>query len=92
MSVVQETGWCHTCQQQRLFEKPRINHVLHLILSAVTLGAWLFVWAFLGLVNSLREPRCHFCGTELGHAPAAAAPQPLRIPPPFDHARGPEAP
>jgi hypothetical protein len=29
----------------------RVNHVLHLILSVLTLGLWLIVWLFLGLAG-----------------------------------------
>lgn len=33
----------------------RINHVLHLILSIITLGIWLIVWAALGAMGGERR-------------------------------------
>lgn len=85
MSVKQSSAYCNVCQRQSLFQKPRINHVLHLILSIVTFGLWLFVWLILGIINAGKEPRCTTCGATPGtgpiHAPqppAAAPPSPTR--------------
>lgn len=33
----------------------KINHLLHFIISLVTCGLWLFVWAFLALVNGKEQ-------------------------------------
>jgi hypothetical protein len=63
MSTKQASKFCDVCEQQSLFQKPRINHVLHLILSIVTFGLWLVVWAILGLVNSAKPVRCVHCGS-----------------------------
>jgi hypothetical protein len=64
VSVVQTSGYCPVCQRQSLFIKPRINHVLHLILSILTVGIWaLFVWLPLGFINSGKRPRCQTCGS-----------------------------
>jgi hypothetical protein len=67
MAEVQTSGWCHVCQQQRMMTKPKINHVLHLILTLVTLGIWVFVWITLAIVNSGKSARCVQCGTKAGH-------------------------
>jgi hypothetical protein len=69
VSVKQTSEYCAVCQRQSLFQKPRINHVLHLILSIVTLGLWLIVWAILGLINTARDPRCVTCGSTPGAGP-----------------------
>jgi zona occludens toxin (predicted ATPase) len=74
VSVKQSSAYCHVCQRQSLFQKPRINHVLHLILSIVTFGFWLIVWAILGIINSSKSPRCTTCGSTVG-AGAVYAPQ-----------------
>jgi hypothetical protein len=84
--VKQLTAWCPVCGRQSLFQKPRINHVLHLILSIVTLGLWLFVWAFLGFVNSSRQPRCSTCGRELRAFGTFRGPPAQEQPPPPDEA------
>jgi hypothetical protein len=73
MSVKQSSAYCHVCGRQSLFQKPRINHVLHLILSIVTLGLWLFVWAILGIINANKQPRCTTCGATPGTGPIHAA-------------------
>lgn len=65
MSVKQSSAYCPVCGRQSLFQKARINHVLHLILSIITLGVWAFVWLFIGITNSARRPRCVTCGTEM---------------------------
>jgi len=57
-----------------MFVKNRINHVLHLILSIVTLGGWaLFVWLPLGIINTARGMRCSMCGMKMGSKPAPVA-------------------
>lgn len=73
MAVAQTSGWCHVCQQQRLMSKPKINHVLHLILSLVTLGVWAIVWLLLAWGNSMKGYRCVQCGTKQGHGAAGPA-------------------
>lgn len=74
MGVVQSTSYCATCDRQSLFTKPRINHVLHLILSLVTLSVWaLLVWLPLGIINSARKPKCSTCGMPKGASRSPAA-------------------
>lgn len=74
MSVVQSSGYCQTCGRQSMFVKPRINHVLHLILTIVTIGLWSLVWLTLGIVNAVKGPRCQVCGTKAGDAKGRVAP------------------
>lgn len=38
--------------QQIVVQQKRVNHVLHLLLTIVTLGLWLPVWIILALANS----------------------------------------
>jgi hypothetical protein len=33
----------------------RLNHILHLLLSVVTLGFWLIIWLFLLMVNRITK-------------------------------------
>lgn len=35
-------------------KKPRTNHILHLLLSVVTAGAWVPAWIIIALVNQQR--------------------------------------
>ena len=69
MAVAQTSGWCHVCQQQRLMTKPKINHLLHLVLSALTLGVWTLVWITLTIINASKLPRCVQCGALAGKRP-----------------------
>lgn len=46
-----------------LAQKQGVNHVLHLLLSLVTCGIWVFMWIFLTMKNSANPYRCPHCGT-----------------------------
>lgn len=71
MSQVQTSVHCAHCGEQTLHAKPRINHVLHLILSVLTLGLWaLFVWLPLGMINSAKGVTCQRCGTKISETKA----------------------
>jgi hypothetical protein len=39
------TLYCHYCDQERSFRKPRLNHVQCLALSIITLGVYLIPWS-----------------------------------------------
>lgn len=54
--------FCGTCQGFKRFEKERVNHLLHLILTFVTVGCWLLVWLTLVVLNWLKPYRCQSCG------------------------------
>lgn len=80
MSVKQNSNYCNVCQRQSLYAKPRINHVLHLILTIVTLGLWSIVWLILGVSNSSKPMRCTTCGTPKGFGGIQASPAPPMAP------------
>lgn len=54
-------GYCRTCERYGPVRRNKINHILHLILSIITMGAWLFVWIALSLLN-MGGWRCPQCG------------------------------
>lgn len=62
MSVVQIQARCVTCNGLRLFSKSGPNHVLHLLLSLVTMGLWLPVWIVILFCGHSRPYRCMRCG------------------------------
>lgn len=76
MATKQVSGYCNVCQRQSLFQKEGINHVLHLILSIVTLGFWVLVWIALAINSSTKQPRCTTCGTikSIAERPAVQPP------------------
>ena len=69
LGLYRSSGWCYACERQSVMEKRRINHLLHLWLSVLTLGVWLLVWAALGFRNAERPPHCARCGTEADRGP-----------------------
>lgn len=61
--TAQSTAYCPVCQRQTLYAKEGLNHVLHLILTLVTLGLWGIVWIILGIASAAKPTRCTQCGT-----------------------------
>lgn len=59
----QTSSYCKTCGKQTLHTKQTPNHILHLLLSLVTLGLWLIVWLIIVVANSGKRPRCSVCGS-----------------------------
>ncbi len=53
--------YCKTCDQTMPCEKPGPNHVLHIILSVITGGVWLIVYALLAIGASTASWRCQKC-------------------------------
>lgn len=62
MSVVQIRARCVTCSAMRLFGRSGPNHVLHLLLSLVTMGLWLPIWIVVIACSNSRPYRCMRCG------------------------------
>lgn len=91
MAVKQSSSYCHTCQRQSLFQKPGINHLLHLILSVLTLGLWLFVWLILAMINAGKPERCVTCGMSKGMGAGMTAVPPVQVPPPAAPVEAPTA-
>lgn len=55
-AVAQYAGWGWRVQSQtptsaQLVKGHRTNHILHLILSIITLGVWLIVWALMAILG-----------------------------------------
>lgn len=69
MAMVQQSAFCNTCQAPTLHQKQKVNHVLHLILTFVTLGLWSLVWIVLLIVNSSQRALCSHCGRPVGAPP-----------------------
>ena len=62
MATLIGSKFCPKCDDWTRAEAQRPNHVLHLLLSIVTLGWWLLVWLVLVLVP--KKWRCSACGTQ----------------------------
>ena len=55
---------CAQCASQTMHVQQKPNHILHLILTIVTLGLWLIVWVPLSLFQG--KPQCTVCGKSPG--------------------------
>jgi DNA-directed RNA polymerase subunit RPC12/RpoP len=62
MATAQITAECSYCRSKRLFTKSGPSHVLHLILSVLTVGLWLPVWVIIVVLGALTPYRCQSCG------------------------------
>jgi len=62
MAMKYRAGYCDVCAENQKLERKSGNHVLHLILSIITLGWWVIIWI---LVAVSSEPwTCSKCGTK----------------------------
>jgi hypothetical protein len=60
MSTEQASRYCKRCNRQMLVARAATNHVLHLILSVLSLGFWIPIW----ILSSIKFGgwRCQVCG------------------------------
>lgn len=58
--LLSSTGYCTQCNKQVLINKKGVNHILHLILTILTLGWWLIIWILLSI--SWGDWKCSQCG------------------------------
>ncbi len=57
-----KSGFCKDCNAQRVVWRKGTNHILHLLLTLVTLGWWLIVWILIGV--KFGGWRCEQCGSK----------------------------
>lgn len=56
---------CSTCGRHTPHLRPSTSHVLHLILSILTMGWWVLIWIIVAANNSTQAP-CTECGRKRG--------------------------
>jgi hypothetical protein len=62
--MIAQSGYCEQCGRTvRLYQDPKTNHILHLLLSILTCGLWLVVWLYKG--TRAKGYYCTACGTEV---------------------------
>jgi hypothetical protein len=56
---------CVSCKRNTLHLVREPNHLLHLLLSLITAGVWLFVWAYVAwrARNPAGRANCTVCGS-----------------------------
>ncbi len=75
MSTTQLMEHCRYCGKPTLHLEEKPNHILHLLLTIVTMGVWLIVWVLLGMSSRLSSSTCTVCGS-VPPAEAVSAPRP----------------
>jgi hypothetical protein len=55
-------AYCASCRCERVFVRRRVNHLLHLLATVLSLGLWLVVWLGISFEGALRPWRCKICG------------------------------
>lgn len=79
MGVEKSRRYCPEDDRMVLAEKPGTNHVLHLILTLLTVGFWVIIWVMVSLNNASNSYRCPHCGTVTKrHAPRGWKPRSAR--------------
>lgn len=62
MAEDKASGFCSSCDRRVVVFRKGTNHILHLILTLLTLGLWLIVW--FGSSVKFGGWRCQTCGSE----------------------------
>jgi len=71
MSQEQTSGHCNACRRSTLMVREKPNHILHLLISLFTFGAWVLVWLLISVGKLGGKYRCTQCGTEQKEAKPA---------------------
>jgi hypothetical protein len=61
-AIVQTQKYCRRCGRDRLFVKPGVNHLLHLVVTLFMCGLWIPIWILAALSNKSARARCSQCG------------------------------
>jgi len=56
---------CSNCGKSTMHVQPSTSHVLHLLLSLITFGAWIVVWLIIA-ANNKSQATCIVCGQQVG--------------------------
>ncbi len=64
MGASQDMLSCKACGTKTLHLVPRANHILHLLLSLLSLGLWIPIWFLLAIAPG--APKCTACGRAKG--------------------------
>jgi len=59
----QERQWCPECKKYVLAGTPKTSSTVNLLLSVLTMGLWLIVWACTADLSTKKPHQCPACGT-----------------------------
>lgn len=71
-SVIQTQRFCAICNQERLFTKPGMSHLVHALVSIFLCGLWIPVWILAAASNASQPYRCNQCGSKAGGSAVGA--------------------
>lgn len=63
MGISHRSRFCRVCQAQRLHTRHSFSGGMGCLLTIVTLGLFLPVWAIIAVRDGLEPYRCQQCGT-----------------------------
>jgi hypothetical protein len=66
MANSEEIYFCFYCKKKTLHLQIKINHILHLLLTILTIGFWVIIWFCLVFLKD-KEPTCKECGEYNSH-------------------------
>ena len=55
--------WCPECKKYVLAVRPKTNLKLNILLSVLTMGLWLIIWACTADLSTRKPRQCPACGT-----------------------------
>lgn len=60
-----EWRYCETCGGPMPAIAKRPNHILHAVMSILTGGLWVIIWALMAFESLFHRPRCPKCKGKL---------------------------
>jgi predicted RNA-binding Zn-ribbon protein involved in translation (DUF1610 family) len=64
MGSQQRQTFCPSCDRLVLGIRQKPSHVLHLLLSVITMGLWLIPWFLISVFSSGSKYKCPNCGSD----------------------------
>jgi hypothetical protein len=61
MASFEEMQHCPSCHRTTLFIRPATQHLFHAVMTLLTSGSWLFIWALCAW-DAHRKAACTSCG------------------------------
>lgn len=66
MAKKHEMRTCQSCGETQSVRVRKPNHILHIIMSVITCGVWLIIYAAAGFESLVaRKPRCFQCKAKI---------------------------
>jgi hypothetical protein len=56
----ESTGVCESCKKQVMIRRKGTNHILHLLMTCLTMGFWIVIWILAACAKG--HWRCTQCG------------------------------